>query len=238
MTPPFNGNQAGHRPTSGPPEGTWRRACYGLRWWTERHEPKGWRCMRCHPPDHLAPDQMEVVGYRAQGELQSMTRNPRQIAYERELDEWRRLVGTMLLSFGDIEFITVKCLAHLGDSKAIDKLSRLKFGERTDRLMKVIKKRYGASPAADEFVQKLAEAKVLAKVRNDIAHNPLHMQFYADKSTGDTLTELAIVAIRSGEPINRDFLKEQAAKAGDLASELFLAFGRLQSDTNARETTA
>jgi hypothetical protein len=20
-------------------------------WWTERHEPKGWRCMRCHPPD-------------------------------------------------------------------------------------------------------------------------------------------------------------------------------------------
>jgi hypothetical protein len=45
-----------------PPEGTWCRACFGLRWWTERHEPKGWRCMRCHPPDHLAPDQVEIVG--------------------------------------------------------------------------------------------------------------------------------------------------------------------------------
>ena len=53
-----------------------------------------------------------------------MTKHPKQIAYERELDEWRRLVGTMLLSFGDIEFITVRCLAHLGDSKTINALSR------------------------------------------------------------------------------------------------------------------
>jgi hypothetical protein len=29
---------------------------------TERHEPRGWRCMACHPPDHLAPDQVDVVG--------------------------------------------------------------------------------------------------------------------------------------------------------------------------------
>jgi hypothetical protein len=27
----------------------------GGRWWIERAEPKGWRCARCHPADHL-PD--------------------------------------------------------------------------------------------------------------------------------------------------------------------------------------
>ena len=29
--------------------------------------------------------------------------------HTRELDEWRRMVGTAILSFGDIEFITLKC---------------------------------------------------------------------------------------------------------------------------------
>jgi hypothetical protein len=33
--------------------GAWCRTCEGTRWWTERHEPRGWRCMTCHPPDHL-----------------------------------------------------------------------------------------------------------------------------------------------------------------------------------------
>ena len=34
------------------------RACKVTRWWTERHEPKGWRCATCHPPDHLARGQV------------------------------------------------------------------------------------------------------------------------------------------------------------------------------------
>jgi hypothetical protein len=31
-------------------------ACRGSSWWTERHNPRGWRCSTCHPPLHLAPD--------------------------------------------------------------------------------------------------------------------------------------------------------------------------------------
>ncbi len=30
----------------------------GGRWWREREQPKGWRCWACHPPDHLAPEQI------------------------------------------------------------------------------------------------------------------------------------------------------------------------------------
>jgi hypothetical protein len=36
-----------------PLPGAWCRACEATRWWTERHEPQGWRCGACHPPDHL-----------------------------------------------------------------------------------------------------------------------------------------------------------------------------------------
>jgi hypothetical protein len=45
-----------------PLPGTWCNACYGLRWWTERQQLAGWRCVRCRPPDHLAPEKVETVG--------------------------------------------------------------------------------------------------------------------------------------------------------------------------------
>jgi hypothetical protein len=41
---------------------TWCNACYGQRWWTERQQPAGWRCTTCHPPTHLAPERVEIVG--------------------------------------------------------------------------------------------------------------------------------------------------------------------------------
>ena len=36
--------------------------CHGASWWTERHEPKGWRCARCHPPDHLPAEAVKREG--------------------------------------------------------------------------------------------------------------------------------------------------------------------------------
>ena len=44
--------------TAPPTPGAWCSSCFGTRWWTERREPKGWRCATCHPPDHLKPEQV------------------------------------------------------------------------------------------------------------------------------------------------------------------------------------
>jgi hypothetical protein len=38
------------------------RACFGQRWWTERRDPKGWRCLTCHPPDHLRAEAIRREG--------------------------------------------------------------------------------------------------------------------------------------------------------------------------------
>ena len=53
-------------PTSPPPAGAWCSCCgrshrSGGRWWREAAEPKGWRCGRCYPPDHLRADQVVEV---------------------------------------------------------------------------------------------------------------------------------------------------------------------------------
>jgi hypothetical protein len=42
--------------------GAWCRACHGTRWWTERRDPKGWRCLTCHPPDHLPVEAIRREG--------------------------------------------------------------------------------------------------------------------------------------------------------------------------------
>jgi hypothetical protein len=48
--------------TTPPPPGAWCRACQGTRWWTERREPRGWRCWTCHPPVHLPAEAVRLVG--------------------------------------------------------------------------------------------------------------------------------------------------------------------------------
>ena len=53
-------------PASPPPAGAWCSCCgrshrSGGRWWREAAEPKGWRCGRCHPADHLRVDQVVEV---------------------------------------------------------------------------------------------------------------------------------------------------------------------------------
>jgi hypothetical protein len=44
--------------TAPPTPGAWCSSCFGIRWWTERHGPKGLRCATCHSPDHLKPEQV------------------------------------------------------------------------------------------------------------------------------------------------------------------------------------
>ena len=53
-------------PASPPPSGAWCSCCgrnhrAGGRWWREAEEPRGWRCGRCFPPDHLRADQVAEV---------------------------------------------------------------------------------------------------------------------------------------------------------------------------------
>ena len=41
-------------PAVRPVPGGYCSCCHGMRWWSEAHNPRGWRCWTCHPPDHLS----------------------------------------------------------------------------------------------------------------------------------------------------------------------------------------
>lgn len=164
-----------------------------------------------------------------------MTSCSAQIAYERERDEWQRLVGAVLLSFGEIELLTVQCLAHLPSDKISNTASRLALATRIDLLVEIVEERYGTVDAAVEFVKALKTAKAFAEVRTVLAHNPLQLEIYVNKSTDSAFTELVITAARSGKSIDLACMKEHAATVEDLVSDLYLAYSKLQSTcVNAR----
>jgi hypothetical protein len=158
--------------------------------------------------------------------MASSAANQSQVAFERELDEWRRLIGRALLGFGDIEFLTVKCLAHIPSDRISRTSSRLRFSERVDLLVEIIEGRCLGSGPATELVTKLKATKALAEVRNLIAHNPILLNIYAHRATGDTVTELAISAARQpAKSIDLASLKEYAAAVEDCAAELYCLLG-------------
>jgi len=66
-----NGNAAASVPHRLPPSwadvsiiptpGARCHCCRGVRWWCEVVKPSGWRCAVCHPPGHLAADDVRKV---------------------------------------------------------------------------------------------------------------------------------------------------------------------------------
>ena len=146
----------------------------------------------------------------------------------RELDEWRCMVGTAILSFGDIEFITLKCLAHIPSDTIVKVASHLPFSRRVDLIVEILEGRSSQSQSVMTLIAKLKRAKALSEYRNVIAHNPLLLDLYINQATGDMKAERAITAARSdGKSIDLPGLTELATEAESLASELYLVLGKI-----------
>lgn len=146
----------------------------------------------------------------------------------KEMEEWRQLVGTAILSFGDIEFITLKCLAHLPSDKIFKSMSGLPFSCRVDLIIEILQSRSSLPRHAEVLINKLQRAKALSEYRNVIAHNPLLLDVYLIKANDDLRFEHAISSARSREKtIDLASLKELSAEIEDLAAELYLVLGKI-----------
>lgn len=78
-----------------------------------------------------------------------------------------------------------------------------------------------------DFVALLKRSKELAKTRNDIAHNPVMMNVFVNKTSGDVLLERSIEVARGGRFIDISAAKEFAAEVEDLAASMWLKIGKV-----------
>ena len=145
-----------------------------------------------------------------------------------EMQEWRILVGTTILSFGEIELITYKCLAHIPKDKIHKSLSSLPFTKRIDLIIEILESRKINDTEFNDFINNLKSARKLAKYRNLLAHNPLAVDVYMDKVTGDIEVEQLISSIKNeNKVISLGKLKEIALEAELLSSKLYQSLNRV-----------
>jgi len=147
--------------------------------------------------------------------------------YAAETGDWIAAVGRAMVSFAEIELVTYKCLAHIPSDKIFESSSRLQFARRVDLIVEILEGRSPLPVVVSEFVALLKRAKELAKTRNDIAHNPVMMNVFVDKTTGDVLLERSIETARSGRFIDISAAKEFAAEVEDIAASMWLKIGKV-----------
>lgn len=102
-----------------------------------------------------------------------------QIEFDQARQKWAEMVGRFILAFGDIENITYICLSRLPKDSIYKSVSKLRFAQRVDLLLEILRGQDGlAQTLVEQFANQLEDAKTLAKVRNTVAHSPLMCVIY------------------------------------------------------------
>jgi hypothetical protein len=142
--------------------------------------------------------------------------------HQRETEQWRAVVGKAIVCFGELELVTLQCLAHIPSDRISRTSAKLPFARRVDLIIEILEGR----PSSEDtllFVRMLKRAKELAKTRNDIAHNPVMMNVFVHEDTGrDPLFEQCIATARDGRVIDLPEAKEFAGEVEDLAGSMWL----------------
>jgi hypothetical protein len=148
--------------------------------------------------------------------------------------EWEALVGRALLRFGDIELVSLKCLALIPADKILISAGRLNFLPRINLLIEILEGRPERDANLEAILIGFRQARDLAKIRNLIAHNPLLLDIYVNEDESGSIADWSIKSARSeSQSLDLEALKEFAAAVEDLSSELWMAFMRLDGTASA-----
>jgi hypothetical protein len=147
--------------------------------------------------------------------------------HQREMEEWRAVVGKAIVGFGELELVTHQCLAHIPSDKISETSSKLPFARRVDLIIEILEGRAPIPSDAAKFVEMLKRARKLAETRNDIAHNPVMMNVFVHRASGDILVERSIATARGGRIIDLPELTEFADEVEDLAASMWLQIGKV-----------
>ncbi len=94
------------------------------------------------------------------------------------ISKWESLVGNFILSFGRVEWFTYYLLSRLPSEDIFNSVKSLGFRRRIELIEQLIIARKLPKSTIDQLNNFFLKAKNLSKIRNTIAHNPLHLNIY------------------------------------------------------------
>jgi hypothetical protein len=154
---------------------------------------------------------------------------PRALPHRPHEEEWRELIGRAITCFGEIEFVSIKCLAFIPQDQISVSVGALDFAKRVDILIEFLEGRQNLDPNLRGLLRGFIQAKSLAKTRNLIAHNPLMFDIYVNDDASKVLLEQSITSTRSSaKRIKLDQLRIFADEVESLAGQLWSHFSKVE----------
>jgi hypothetical protein len=154
---------------------------------------------------------------------------PRALPHRPHEAEWRELIGRAITCFGEIEFVSIKCLAYIPQDRFSGSVGGLDFAKRVDILIELLEGRQSLDPNLRGLLRGFIRAKSLAKTRNLIAHNPLMFDIYVNDDASKVILEQSITSTRSGaKRIKLDQLRIFADEVESLAGQLWGHFAKVE----------
>jgi hypothetical protein len=154
---------------------------------------------------------------------------PRALPHRPHEAEWRELIGRAITCFGEIEFVSIKCLAFIPQDQISVSVGALDFARRVDIMIELLEGRPNLDPDLRGLLRGFIRAKSLAKTRNLIAHNPLMFDIYVNDDASKVLLGQSITSTRSGaKQIKLDQLRIFADEVESLAGQLWGRFAKVE----------
>lgn len=148
--------------------------------------------------------------------------------------EWEQLVGKAIIRFGEIEIISLKCLAYFSRDRIGVSLAKLNFARRADILIELLQGRGNIGQDAQGLLEAFQRARTLAETRNLIAHNPVMLDLYVNQDSTESCADYSIASARSGsKTLDLAGLKEFSAEVDDLAATLWMHFARASGEIDS-----
>lgn len=133
---------------------------------------------------------------------------------------WRVAVSRFILGFGEIEWFTYHMPSELPTERILDSTMSLPFTKGVDIVVEIAKGRDLDASLRAQLVSALERAKVLASVRNLVAHNPLFLNLFDDRVGADLQYQVS----KYGElqaKLTFDDLDGYCLRVEDIAKELY-----------------
>jgi len=136
--------------------------------------------------------------------------------------EWEALIGKGIVSFGRLEVLAIKFLAHFYGEDITTPTSWKPFSERADDVIAKLETLVVLHPNEQGLRDGFRRAKTLVKTRNLIAHNPVMLDLYTRDGSDELAAERSIRSILPDEAaLDLAALKEFVAEVENLAAKLW-----------------
>ena len=98
--------------------------------------------------------------------------------------KWAQVVGSLILHFGSLEFLSFVFIEILDNAAARDAAMRMIFSKRIKLVRELIGKSQWKDNKKQEALKLWGDVAKECKLRNEVAHNPFYVKLIQGKNVG------------------------------------------------------